>query len=215
MCESGKTRVACLPVVLFAGAVLLFGPGPAFAEQDEVPVFVIGSDGGLSPFVMWRDSKEFRDVVFPSMAEALARAGIRAIGEEPFRAMFNVDGVAGDFSSRWDYPVFVHFAPQVPVDAAGNTAQYVVCIDVWLRTCRDDATFLCSVGGAHVHDAASGERIFRTGQAVQYPVLPDYTGTSLWQQWVTRSDAFLLPLGAKLAGFFSEHLANGTSRGGE
>ena len=215
MCESSQTRVACAALMLFAAAVLLFGPGPASAEHDEVPVFVIGSDGGLSPFVMWRDSKEFREVVFPSMAEALARAGIRAMGEEPFRAMFNVDGVAGDFLSRWDCLDFLHFAPQVPVDAAGDTARYVVCVDVWLRTCRDDATFLCSVGGAHVHDAASGERIFRTGQAVQYPVLPDYTGTSLWQQWVTRSDALLRPLGAKLTGFFSEHLANGTSRGGE
>ena len=132
MCESSQTRVACAALMLFAAAVLLFGPAPASAEQDEVPVFLLGSDGGLSSFVMWRDSKEFREVVFPSMAEALARVGIRAMGEEPFRARFNVDGVAGDSSSRWDCPVFVHFAPQVPVDDAGKTAQYVVCIDVWL-----------------------------------------------------------------------------------
>ena len=198
--------------MLVAAAVLLFAPGPAFAEQDEVPVFVIGSDGGLSPFVLWRDSKEFKEVVFPRIAEALARVGIRAIGEEPFRARFNVDGVEDDSSSRWDCLDFLHFAPQVPVDDAGNMAPYLVCVDVWLRTCRNDATFLCSEGGAYVHDLASGERIFGTGQAVQYPVLPDYTGTSLWQQWVTRSDAFLHPLGAKLAGFFSEHLANALPR---
>ena len=171
MCESGKTRVACLPVMLIAAAVLLFGPGPAFAEQDEVPVFVIGSDGGLSPFVMWRDSKEFREVVFPSMAEALARAGIRAIGEEPFRSMFNVDGVAGDFLSRWDCLDFLQFAPQAPVDDAGNTAQYVVCIDVWLRTCRDDATFLCSVGGAVLDDLEQVAAVL--GAELRHPPVVD------------------------------------------
>ena len=98
----GRTLSAAIPLMVFAAVVLLFGPGPAFAEQDEVPVFVIGRDGGLSPFVLRRDSKEFREVVFPSMAAALARVGIRAMAEEPFRARFNVDGVAGDSASRWD-----------------------------------------------------------------------------------------------------------------
>lgn len=200
--------------MVFAAAFSLFDPAPASAEQDEVPVFVIGSDGGLSPFVMWRDSPEFREVVFPAVAEALARAGIRAVGEEPFRARFNVDGSEGDFSSRWDCLDFVHFAPQVPVDDAGNTAPYVVCVDVWLRTCRDDATFICAEAGASVHDTASGERIFGAGQAAQHPIPSDYTGGGPWPLWLARSEALLRPLGAELAGWFSEHLANGTSRGG-
>ena len=198
--------------MLFAAAVLLSGPGSA--EQDEVPVFVIGSDGGLSPFVLRRDSKEFREVVFPSMAEALARAGVRTMGEEPFRARFNVDGVADDSSSRWDCLTFVHFAPQVPVDDAGNTAPFVVCVDVWIRTCRDDATFLCTEVGASVHDAASGEYIFGTGQAVRYPIPSDYTGDGRLPVWLARSEETLRPLGAKLAGLFSARLANGSvSRG--
>ena len=214
MCESRMTGVASAALMVFAAAFSLFDPGPASARQDEVPVFVIGSDGGLSPFVLRRDSKEFKEVVFPPIAEALARAGIRAVGEEPFRAKFNVDGIEGDFSSRWDCLDFLHFAPQVPVDDAGNTAPYAVCVDVWIRTCRDDATFFCTEIGASVHDTVSGERIFGTGQAVGYPIPSDDTGDSLLPLWIARSDALLRPLGAKLAGFFSEHLANGTSRGG-
>ena len=47
------------------------------------------------------------DVVFPLVAQAMARKGLRAIGEEPFRARFSVDGEAaaarGDRaqSTRW------------------------------------------------------------------------------------------------------------------
>ena len=208
------TGLACSALMVFAAAIFLFDPGPASAQHDEVPVFVIGSDGGLSPFVLRRDSKEFREVVFPPIAEALARARIRALGEEPFRARFNVDGIEGDFSSRWVCLDFLHYAPQVPVDDAGNTAPYVVCVEVWIRTCRDDATFFCTEVGASVHDVASGERIFGTGQAVQYPIPSDDTSDSLLPLWIARSDALLRPLGAKLAGFFAEDLANGTSRGG-
>ena len=59
MCESRMTGVASAALMVFAAAFSLFDPGPASARQDEVPVFVIGSDGGLSPFVLRRDSKEF------------------------------------------------------------------------------------------------------------------------------------------------------------
>ena len=209
------TRVACAALMVFAAAVFLLGPAPASAEENQVPVFVIGQDGGLSPFVLRRDSKEFREVVFPSIADALARVGIRAIGEEPFRARFNVDGVEGDFSSRWSCDGFVHFAPQVPVDHAGNKAPYVVCVDVWIRTCREDRDFFCTEVGALVHDAGSLESIFGTGRAEAYPIPSDYTGDGLLPLWLARSEELLRPLGAKLAGLFSEHLASGSSRGGE
>ena len=194
--------------------VVPFASGPASAEHDEVPVFVIGQDGGLSPFVLRRDSEEFRDVVFPPIAEALARVGIRAVGEEPFRARFNVDGIEGDFWSRWSCPDFVHFAPQVPVDDAGNKALYVVCVDVWIRTCREDATVACTQGGADVHESGSQESIFAAGFGEQIPIPSDYNGDGLLPLWIARSEEILRPLGAKLADLFSEHLAKGTSRGG-
>lgn len=201
-------------LTVFAPVVLLFGPDPASAEQDDVPVFFIGEDGGLSPLVLWCDSKEFRGVALSSIAEALARAGIRAIGEEPYRARFNADGVAGDSSSRWDCLDFVHFAPQVPVDDSGSTTTHVVCVDVWVRRCCDDGSFFCTEVGASVRDAASGEHILGTGQGVRYPIPSDYKGGGLQPPWLARSKDLFRPLGAKRAGLFSEHPANGTSRGG-
>ena len=47
-----------------------------------------------------------------------------------------------------------------------------------------------------------------------YPIPSDDTSDSLLPLWIARSEALLRPLGAKLAGFFSEHLASGTCRGG-
>ena len=193
---SGRAGVACLPLMVFAAAFSVFGPGPASAEQGEIPVFVIGQDGGLSPFVLRRDSKEFREVVFPSIAEARARVEVRAIGEEPLRARFHVDGIEGNSSSRWACEDYVHFAPQVPVDEADNTAPHVVCVDVWIRTCRDDANFFCTEVGALVHGAGSLESIFGTGRADSYPIPSDYKGDGLLPLWLARSEELLHPLGA-------------------
>ena len=76
-------------------------------------MFVIGIDDGLSPAVIRRDSKEFKEKIFPPLAKALARGGFRAVGEESFRARFDVDGVPGERLSRWMSLDFLHHAPQV------------------------------------------------------------------------------------------------------
>ena len=61
MFGSGRLGLTSTALMVVALIVVPFASGPASADQDEVPVFVIGQDGGLSPSVIWRDSKEFRD----------------------------------------------------------------------------------------------------------------------------------------------------------
>ena len=113
---------------LMSAAVMIaiLAAGPVSAGQEHVPVFLNGQDGGLSPFVIWRDSEEFKEVAFPPIARAMARKGVRAIREEPFRARFPVDSVPGERLGRWDAYDFLYYVGQVPVDDAGNTAPYVV-----------------------------------------------------------------------------------------
>ena len=181
-----------------------------------MPVFLLGIDDGLNPAVLRRDSEEFREVVFSPLAKALARSGIRAIGEEPFWARFKVDGTEGERGSRWESDDFLYYAREVAVDDLGNTAPYLVFVDIWKRTCRDDETLVCIDVGASVHDSASGEPIVGAGlPEVRIPIPPGCEGACLGQLWHARSEALLHPLGAALGGFISKHLAHGTSRGGE
>ena len=51
--------------------IAIFVVRPAPAGQEGVPVFLIGMDDGLNPFVMRRDSEEFKEVVFPLIARAI------------------------------------------------------------------------------------------------------------------------------------------------
>ena len=200
--------LAALAVVVAALA-----SGSASAEPEPAPVFLLARDGGLSPFILRRDSEEFRNAVFPAIAQALAQAGTRAIGEEPFRPRFNVDGIEGDFSSRWMSVDLLHVAPQVPVDDAGDMAPYLVFVVVWIRTCRDDTAWFCTETGASVHNPVSDKSIFGTGQDVRYPIPSDYAGGGLLPLWLARSDALLRPLGAELARFLSERLTQSEHHG--
>ena len=198
--------------------VLLAATVPVCAASHEhrhenVPVFVIGADGGLSPFVMRRDSKEFRELVFPRLAEAMALGGFRAIGEAPFRAKYNVDGVVGESCSRWDSLDFLHFADSVAVDEAGNTAPYLVAVDVWQRRCRDDETHVCLDFGASIHETASGERITVGGlsEEVRFPIPFPCDEACRWEFWQARSEELFHPLGAEVASRISEHMSARTA----
>ena len=76
---------------------------------------------------------------------------------------------------------------------AGNTAPYLVFVDVWERVCRDDMSQVCLNIGAQLHDVDSGEPVFGTGSPeIRIPN----------------------PIGAALAQFMSDHLTHGTSRAG-
>ena len=175
---------------------------PASGQQVGVPIFVIGMDDGLSPAVIRRNSEEFREVVFRLLAQALARGGFRAVGEKPFRARFDVDGVPGERLSRWESHDFLHYASQVAVDDAGNTVPYLVFVDVWERVCRDDMTHICVDLGARIHETASGKHVFSAGPPeLRIPIPPGCGGACIWQLWHTQSERLLHTLGAALSGF--------------
>ena len=215
MLGSRKLGLTSAALMVLTVVVFTFAPGPASAEHEQVPVFVIGIDDGLNPALIRRNSEEFREVIFPPIAKALARGGFRVFGEEPFRARFNVDGVAGERLSRWESLDFFHHARQVAVDEAGNTAPYLVLVDVWERTCRDDMTQVCLNIGAQLHDVDSGEPVFGTGPPeIRIPIPTDCEGDCLWRLWHAQSEALLHPIGAALAQFMSDHLTHGTSRAG-
>lgn len=207
-----RTAAALMPVAVMAVMIVTLAVEPVSAGQEEVPVFVIGADGGLSPFVIWRDSKEFKEVVFPPVARALAGKGFRVIGEEPFRAKFGeLDGVPGDRHSRWDSLDFLHFAREVSVDDAGNTAPYLVRLYVWRRVCRDDANAVCVDIGSHIHDTASRKRLFHgPGVDVSIPIPPGCsTAECIRKLWPSRAEALLYPVGTEIARLISRHMADG------
>ena len=199
---------------LMSVAIAAFAVEPVSAGQEEVPVFVIGADGGLSPLVIWRDSEEFKEVVFPPVARALAQKGFRAIDEEPFRARFgDVDGVPGNRDNRWYSEDFLAFADEVSVDDVGNTAPYMVILNIWRRPCRDDANAVCVEIGSDVHETASRGRLFSPGAAVSIPIPPGCSKADcIWNHlWPARAKAILHPLGVKIATFISQHrLQSGT-----
>ena len=207
-----KLPLTTAALMSVAAIIAIFAAGPAPAGQEAVPVFLIGTDDGLSPFVMRRDSEEFKEVVFPPVARAMARNGLRAIGEEPFRARFSVDGVPGERLSRWESDDFLHYAGQVPVDDAGNTAQYIVFLNIWRRVCRDDATALCLDIGSDVHETASGERLFGPGPDVRIPIPHDCKGDCIWSFWHAHAEALFHSLGAEIAALISQRLLEGTAR---
>ena len=143
MSVASKPRLTFAVFMALAVIISTFSASPASGRHAGVPVFVIGLDDGLSPAVIRRDSEEFKEEIFPPLAKALAWGGFRAVGEEPSRARFDVDGVLGERLSRWESHNFLHYASQVAVDDAGNTAPYLVFVDVWERVCRDDMTLVC------------------------------------------------------------------------
>ena len=55
MSGSRKLGLTSAALMVLAVVVSTFSPGPASAEQEHVPVFVIGIDDGLSPAILWRD----------------------------------------------------------------------------------------------------------------------------------------------------------------
>ncbi len=203
------TLAALMPVAVMIATLAV---DPVSAGQEEVPVFLIGADGGLSPFVIWRDSEEFKEVVFPPVAQALARKGFRAIGEESFRTKFNVDGVPGERLTRWYSEDFLHYAGQVSVDAAGNTAPYMVTLNIWRRVCRDDATAICIEVSGDVYETASRERLFSAGSAVSIPMPPGCRRDCKRNLWPARAEDILHPLGARIATFISQHRLKSTTR---
>ena len=207
-----RTAAALMSVAITAVMIVTLAVEPVSAGQEEVPVFVIGADGGLSPFVIWRDSQEFKEVVFPPVARALARKGFRVIGEEPFRARFGeLDGVPGDRHSRWDSLDFLHFAREVSVDGAGNTAPYMVILNIWRRVCRDDANAVCVDIGSYVHDTASRKRLFfGPGAEVSIPIPPGCgTADCIRSLWPSRAEALLDPVGTEIGTLISRHIAEG------
>ena len=123
----------------------------------------------------------------------------RAIGEQPFRARFNVDGIADGRGSPWASGSCLHQAPQVAVDEAGNIAPYLVFVDVWDRVCRDDMTRVCLNIGAQLHAVASGEAVFGTGlPEIRIPIPTDCEDDCLWRLWHAQSKALHRHMGARL-----------------
>ena len=212
MCSFRKlSRNTAVLMSVAVMAVITLAVEPVSAGQEEVPVLVIGADGGLSPFVIWRDSAEFKEVVFPPVARALAQTGFRVIGEEPFRARFGeLDGVPGDRNSRWDSLDFLHFAREVSVDDAGNIAPYMVMLNIWRRVCRDDANAVCVDIGSHVHDTVSHERLFGPDVEVSIPIPPGCsTADCIRSLWPARAEALLHSLGTEIATLISQHIVEG------
>lgn len=203
--------------VLPALLVTIVAVEVVFGQHEELPVFVIGKDDGLSPKLIRRDSKEFREVVFRQLAQTMASKGLRAIGEAPFRAKYKVDGVEDVFGSprgRWESDHFLYYANRVTVDKAGNTAPYIVFVDLWLWGCRDEKTgdpvpFLCLDLGSAIHETASGAFIGGAGPSdnIQIPIPPDCKGPCDWRLWRTRSKALLHSLGMEVAARVLKHFS--------
>ena len=212
----GLAPLVLKTLVLLVAAVVL-GAASHQRQHEHIPVFVIGQDGGLSPFVMRRDSEEFREFVFSRLAEALALEGFRAIDEAPFRARYPVDGVAGERLSRWHTVDFLYYANRVTVDEAGNTAPYMVIVDVWERRCHDDETYVCIEIGVAIHETASGERIAADGlgKAVRVHIPPPCDEACRWRFWEARSEELIHPLGAGIASRISEHLSADAAPAGQ
>ena len=206
-----RLSLILLPLVaLMWVAAATFAAKPVSAERERVPVFLIGEDTGLSPFVIRRDSKEFKEVVFPPVAQAMAKEGLQAIGEEPFRAKFNVDGVPGECCDRWIARQFLYHANQVSVDDEGNTAPYMVTLSVWIRGCRDEEYLLCVAIYTTVYDTGSRERLFGAESKIRIPFTADCRRDCALALWPPQAEATLYPLGMKIARFISKHrLAGG------
>lgn len=142
----------------------------------------------------------------------MARKGLHAIGEAPFRAKFNVDDVPGDCCKRWYAEDFLHFAREVSVDDAGNTAPYMVTLNIWRRVCRDEANAVCVDIGSDVYDTGSRERLFGPGSAVSIPIPPGCGRDCIRCLWPAQAKAILHPLGVKIATFISQRRLESSTR---
>ena len=208
MLASSTVRLVAAAFMALAALPATGSGAPAPGQRDGVPVWVIGHDDALSPFLMRRESVRFRHVVFARFERAFAQSGLHALSEEAFRAEFDLTTAIYGPEDRWESWDFLARARRAVASGSGRAAPFIVFVRIYEREWHDNMGVLSVAIDVRLHETSSGKLIAAVGPLDYLEIpMPAACNRACMRKLVpSRAEEIFYPLAAEIAQEISQHL---------